>query len=171
MAPIDDDRVGPPIFFPGTSDRQAWQQFGITVNHLEIRLCFRAKRAGKSCGPDQPLSPRLSGGSAQLCPVRSDVGAAMPALRAPHPRAKRRHENLVRPFIDVEDGAVAAGGADYVKRPRAETAHIAKRHPGRRCVSRRRRRFLARSFWRLAHMEQCVSGALPPPSEVRQRRA
>jgi hypothetical protein len=54
-----------------------------------------------SCLPNAPHAREVW---PLLSPVRPDVGADDAAAGAHHPRAKRRHSNVIRPRLGADDG-------------------------------------------------------------------
>ena len=60
-----------------------------------------------------------------LRPIRPDVGADCPAVRADHPRPERRHHDVAGQVIDVPDLLVQALSAMNPQRPNAVLAHVA----------------------------------------------
>jgi hypothetical protein len=65
-------------------------------------------------------------------PVRSDVGSHPTTVRTCHPRSKRRHPHLTRPFVCIDDPLVKASLARYQESAHARRAHAANRSGSRR---------------------------------------
>jgi hypothetical protein len=100
------------------------------VSSLSRSLLIRAQ-AGRSGWwpnllPDRPeTAPRSS---PTLLPIRPHIGADRPAPGAHHARPERRHGEITREVVDVDDHPMATLAALDVERSHAVGAHVGQVH-------------------------------------------
>jgi len=79
-----------------------------------------------------PIGRALSGGVCirreTFSPIRSHHRTELAALTAPHARAERQHQHVVRPRNDVDLGVTDAVLAGHEEPADAVAAHVAERH-------------------------------------------